>query len=108
MHDSHVTLSGSLGLKDATRLRAELQSALETHPAVTIDASDLGDADISIVQLLVAAQKAAVASDRTLTLKADKDGVLGKLLVKSGLLDAAGRALVPEIEFWASAQGKAA
>ena len=103
-----VTLSGSLGLKDAARLRAELLAAFESAGAVTLDCSDLAEADVAVVQLLVAAKKTANASGVALTLKAEKAGVLGQLLIKTGLLSADGRALVPDIDFWPGAQGKAA
>ena len=103
-----VTLSGSLGLKDVAGLRAELLAALEGHGAVTLDCSALTEADTTIVQLLVAAKKTANASGVALTLKAEKTGVLGQLFIKTGLMAADGRALVPDIDLFASAQGKAA
>ena len=103
-----VALTGSLGLKDAVRLHAELLAALEASQSVVIDATGLREADISIVQLVIAAQKTASAAGKTLTLNAGKDGVLAQLLTKSGILSADGRALVSEMEIWANAQGKAA
>jgi anti-anti-sigma regulatory factor len=103
-----VTLGGSLGLKDAVRLRAELLAALEGHAAVTLDCSALTEGDAAIVQLLVAAKKTANAGGVALTLKVEKTGVLGQLCIKTGLMSADGRALVPDIDLFASAQGKAA
>ena len=103
-----VTLSGSLGLKDVTRLRDELLAAFEANTAVTLDCSQLAEADFAIVQLLVAAKKTANAGGGTLTIKAEKTGVLGQLFIKTGLISADGRPLVSDLDFWASAQGQAA
>ena len=103
-----VTLSGALGLKDVTRVRDELLAAFEANTAVTLDCSQMTEADFAVVQLLVAAKKTASAAGTTLTLKAEKTGVLGQLLIKTGLMSAYGRPLVSDIDFWASAQGQAA
>jgi len=56
----------------------------------------------------VAAKKTASAGGSALTLEADQAGVLRQLLTRIGLLDADGRARVPDLDFWASAQGQAA
>ena len=103
-----LTLSGSLGLKDVARLREELLAAFESHAAVTLDCTGLTEADFAIAQLLVAAKKTASAGGTALTLEADQAGVLRQLLTRIGLLDADGRARVPDLDFRASAQGQAA
>ena len=103
-----VTLSGSLGLKDVTRLRAELLAAFEAGGDVSVDCTGLTDADVAVVQLLVAAKKTANANGVALAVKAGATGVLGQLLVKTGFVSAEGRALVPELDLLAGAQGKAA
>ncbi len=101
-------LAGSLGLRDAARLSAELAEALAQPGPLTIDCSGLGDVDLAIVQLLVAAHKTAAATGKPLTLVSPPGGPLAALLVQAGFVSPDGRPLTPQGQFWSNAEGKAA
>lgn len=80
-----MKIHGALGLRDAADLSGQLTEALARHPDVTVDAAALEDADVAILQVLVAAQKTADGTGRALRLHAPPGGVLPQLLARAGL-----------------------
>lgn len=82
---SVVLMSGMLDLRDAVDLHRLLQDSLSAHHAVRVDATDLAEADLSILQLLVAARKTAAATGRVLDIRAPEGGALRRLLAAHGL-----------------------
>jgi anti-anti-sigma regulatory factor len=101
-----VELQGSLSVRDAAGLAATLTAALEAHPAVAVSTAAVTDADVSILQVLVAAHKSAARTGRGLTLKAPADGALRRTLVAAGFVSAAGEPLAPEGRFWTGSAGR--
>jgi anti-anti-sigma regulatory factor len=101
-------LNGSLGLRDAARLSAELAEALARPGPLTIDCTALAGVDLAIVQLLVAAHKTAAAAGKPLALVSPPGGPLAALLRQAGFIAPDGRPLTPQAEFWSNAEGKAA
>jgi anti-anti-sigma regulatory factor len=100
-HSTHtVEISGDAGLRNAREVADNLLKALAEHPSVAVDATSATSIDITILQLLVAARKSALASGKSLTLCAPADGVLRQALVKTGFVSADGRPLTPEGTFW--------
>jgi len=69
-----VKLGGELGLRDADGVREQLLAALHDHASVQIDTSGLTAIDISIVQVLIAAQKTAKHRNQSLKISAKAEG----------------------------------
>ena len=95
-----LKISGDAGLRNVQDIAGLLRQALEKHSAVTVATDGLTSIDITILQLLVAARKSALASGKTLTLRAPSNGVLHRLLVQTGFVGTDGKSRTPEGEFW--------
>lgn len=95
-----IRMDGEIELKHAVDFRDRLRSALADHQDIVIDASDLAAIDASIVQLLVAAQKTAAKTGRSIRMIAPADGVLGRFLIETGFVDAHGAPLAGMGDFW--------
>jgi ABC-type transporter Mla MlaB component len=80
-----ISLGGDLGLRDADTLRSELLDAICTRPIVDIDCSNLTGIDLSIVQILIAADRLAKGSGRTVRIIARQGGPLDNALSRAGL-----------------------
>lgn len=80
-----VALAGALGLQDAKETHTKLIQALETFDAVDVDLSELTSADVSIVQLLIAARKSADARRKTLTISSNNCEPFCAALAEIGL-----------------------
>ena len=103
-----VEISGDAGLRAAQEVASALREALAGHQHIAIAIDAVGNADITTIQLLLAARKLALASGKSLHLVAPPSGVLRELLIQTGFLDAEGAPLTPEGEFWTQARGRAA
>lgn len=107
-----VKISGEAGLRAAQDIAGSLRKALAGHDQVAIATEAITSADITTIQLLLAARKQALASGKSLSLAAPPSGALRDLLIQVGCLDAAGRPLTPDGDFWTSptspGEGKAA
>ena len=97
-----VEISGDAGLLAAQEIAATLRQAIATQDQVEIATDAITGADITTIQLLLAARKLAQASGKSLRLAAPPQGVLRQLLTQTGMLDVDGRALTPDGDFWAS------
>lgn len=95
-----IELAGTLGVRDAAGLANRLAEAIDAHPAVTISAAALEGADISIVQILVAAHKSAAKAGKPLTIEPGE--VLLRTLLKAGFLNADSTPS-PDGAFWQEA-----
>lgn len=93
-------LRSSLGLRDAPQFLDDLRDALARGDAVTIDAGDLQEVDVVILQLLVSARKTAAAAGKRLTLVAPDNELLRRLLVKTGFVGPGGESRLPADDFW--------
>ena len=103
-----VRISGDAGLRSAQDIAGSLRQALAAHDKITIATEAISGADITTIQLLLAARKQAQASGKSLSLAAPPTGVLRDLLIQTGCLGADGRSLIDDGEFWTPAKGKAA
>jgi anti-anti-sigma regulatory factor len=101
-----LELRGRLGLREAAELAAELGTALEAHPAVTIATGELTEIDVSILQILVSAHKSAARAGKTLTIGTPADGVLHRTLVRAGFAGPDGAPRTPEGQFWTVTNGR--
>lgn len=107
-----IEISGDAGLRAAQDVAGALRQALADHDKVAIATDAMTGADITTIQLLLAARKQGLASGKSLSLAAPPIGALRELLIATGCLDAEGRPLTPEGDFWipttSQAKGKAA
>lgn len=104
-----VKISGDAGLRAAQDIAGSLREALAGHDRVAIATEAITNADITTIQLLLAARRQAQASGKSVSLAAPPTGVLRELLIATGCLDAGGRPQSPDGEFWtAQDKGKAA
>lgn len=107
-----IEISGDAGLRAAQDIAISLRQAMAGHDKIAIATEAMTGADVTTIQLLLAARKQALASGKSLSLAAPPMGVLRELLIATGCLDAEGRPLTPEGDFWIpttpQAKGKAA
>ncbi len=95
-----IKMPAEAGLRTAQDTAALLREALAGFQAVTVATEAITSADVTTIQLLLAARKQALASGKSLTLAAPPTGALRALLIETGCLDANGRAWTPDGEFW--------
>lgn len=103
-----VKISGDAGLRAAQDIAVSLREALAGHDKVAIATEAISGADITTIQLLLAARKQALASGKSLSLATPPTGPLRDLLIQTGCLSADGRPLTQDGDFWTPAKGKAA
>lgn len=87
-----IEFSGALGLRDVHAVRDTLLEALGGQAAVEIDAGELTEIDVSIVQVLIAAQKTARARGTRFHVIASPEGPLRAVMFRAGLLQVSGEA----------------
>ena len=95
-----IEISGDAGLRVAQDTAVILREALASFDNIAIATEAITGADITTIQLLLAARKQALAAAKSLTLAAPPTGVLRALLIETGCLDAAGRPLTQDGDFW--------
>lgn len=107
-----IKISGDAGLRAAQDIAELLRQAIASHDDIVIATDAISAADITTIQLLIAASKQAKAAGKSLRLAAEPVGALRDLLIQTGFLDASGRPLTPGEPFWtpnsSQARGKAA
>jgi anti-anti-sigma regulatory factor len=81
-----VKLSGALGLRDADIIRGQLLDALTGIRAVKVDAGQLTAIDMSVLQVLIAAQKMARTRNIKFQITAAASGPLRDAMTRAGLL----------------------
>lgn len=106
-----LTISGDAGLRGAQELVQTLRDATTAHNAVVLAIDTITAADITTIQLLLAARKLAAATGHSLTLATAPTGALRNVLTQLGFLDAEGQSLTADGAFWnptTAATGRAA
>src|SRR5215217_3150672 len=98
-----IALDGTIGLRDVTALTAQFREALAKHSDIVVTTNGLTGIDITVLQLLVAARKSAMAAGKSLALEAPAAPALELVLVKAGFLSATGEATTPDGDFWTHA-----
>lgn len=83
-----VRLSGPLTIRRAGELRDALLAALGSHQSIILELQDDAEADISFVQLLLAARQSARAQGKQIALKQPSAGSLLAVLNGGGFIDA--------------------
>ena len=95
-----LEITGDAGLRNAQEIATQLRQALADHSTITVVIDAVTSIDISIIQLLVAARKSALAAGKSVILSAPADGPLRRLLTQAGLVAADGQSKTPEGDFW--------
>jgi len=81
-----VGLGSRANMQTIATIWSDLAEALETHDAITVDCTEVVDADLSIVQLLEAARGQAARSHKTLALAAPAGPAITAVLERGGFL----------------------
>jgi ABC-type transporter Mla MlaB component len=95
-----VEISGDAGLRAAQDIAGSLGRALAAYDRVAVATETITGADITTIQLLLAARRQAEASGKSLSLTTTPSGALRAVLIETGCLDADGRPLTPDGDFW--------
>jgi len=96
-----LKISGDAGLRNVQEIAALLRQALADHQTIAVATDELTSIDITILQVLLAARKSALAAGKTLSLCAAPHGAVHRLLVQTGFVAADGTSKTPEGDFWA-------
>lgn len=83
-----IDLHGALGIRTIGGLHSELMQALSLHTTVHINSSDLESADISVIQVLLAARRSAQASGKQILLHPPPATALNDALSRGGFIQA--------------------
>jgi anti-anti-sigma regulatory factor len=85
-HAHLIQLYGALDVRSIDAARDRILVALREHEVVVADCAQVTAADLSAVQLLLAAHRSAAAWGRTFALAAPAEGALREALVRGGFL----------------------
>jgi ABC-type transporter Mla MlaB component len=102
-----LPLQGSLTLQTIEAVHAELVALLEHHDAIELDCAGLAETDLSLVQLIIAAQKSARRLGKSVTLAGPASGALAKVLSRAGFLGTGLPQAAGQEAFWLSSGGAA-
>ena len=79
-----LSLTGSLTTPRAETIRSEVLAALRDHPSVAVDCSNASEMDVAFIQILVAAERFAAHSGKTVALASPPAGLLAETLRRCG------------------------
>jgi anti-anti-sigma regulatory factor len=82
-----VALSGDQTVRQSARTHAEILSALGAPGDLVLDCTGVTEADLSLVQIILAAHRSARADGRHVVLSAPPEGALRNALERGGFLD---------------------
>jgi ABC-type transporter Mla MlaB component len=94
------SVEGPATLRTIDEIRGRLLDMMQRHPALAIDCGGTTEADLSLVQLLLAARRSARQAGRSITLAKPGGAVLGALLARGGFLGAPDAAATDEDVTW--------
>lgn len=95
-----LRFDGTLTLPRIGAIRAALIGAIDGGPAVEIDCAKAAEIDVSFIQLLLAARRAAAMRGKSLTFAAPASGALLQALERGGFLTSADDQSTGDREFW--------
>ncbi len=84
--ETMIRLEGPLTLQTAQELRDRLLAALAQPGDIRVDCSAVNEADLSAIQLLLAARRSAARDGRRLTLTGAAAGPLHDILCQAGFI----------------------
>ncbi len=95
-----LELSGAQTIRVIDDIQAKLRELVSVHTRIEIDCAALTEADLSLVQLLLAARDSAEKSGKTIALAAPATGALLNVLSRGGFVDPAGGPATADAGFW--------
>jgi hypothetical protein len=87
---TRLCFSGEMTIRTIETAHRSLCDKLQGGDGVVIDVTDVGDADLTFIQLIEAARRTAAAQAKTLALAAPVCGALRSLLDRGGFLPKSG------------------
>jgi hypothetical protein len=102
--EGRLSLSGEITLQSVESIHARLLE-MAGEPVVEIDCDGITEADLSLVQLILAARSSAQRSARTITLAHPAAGALLETLQRGGFLNADTDQPSADRTFWTQAVG---
>lgn len=99
---ARVVLSGPATIREADAVYAQLVAALQRDANVEIDCTDVSEADLTLVQMLLAARKSADAAGHALVLAGASGGALQEALRRGGFVSGEGGTIREDEKFWLS------
>ncbi len=79
-----VALSGARSIREAAQTHAEISTALREQADICLDCAGVTQADISLIQIILAGHRSARASGRVLALASAPEGALLGALQRGG------------------------
>ena len=79
-----LSLTGSLTTPRAEAIHSEALAAVSGHPNVAIDCSNASEMDVALIQILIAANRFASQSGKTVALASPPAGLLAETLSRCG------------------------
>jgi ABC-type transporter Mla MlaB component len=95
-----LVLEGAATIRSADAVHARLSDCLQRHSDVEIDCAGVTEADLSLVQLLLATRRSAERAGKTVALSAPAAGPLRQALAEGGLLPTVAGQPGSEDAFW--------
>jgi ABC-type transporter Mla MlaB component len=80
----HVLLEGSLTMRTVEAVCETLREALARHQVVRLDCGGAEEVDLAVLQVLVAARRSALDSNKIITFIKTPDGALLNALHRAG------------------------
>ena len=80
-----IGFSGAATIRTVDEIAERLKQALAVSKSIEIDCSELGEVDLTFIQIVTAARKSALAAGKTLGLKAPARGCLLAVLNAAGI-----------------------
>jgi len=84
--EANVTLTGRQGIREAMQTHAQLSEAVRLHENIIVDCSDVTEADLALIQILIAAGRSVAAIGLRLRVRQSEGGALHKALKRGGFL----------------------
>ncbi|TXH39004.1 MAG: STAS domain-containing protein [Rhodospirillaceae bacterium] len=95
-----IRLPNAVTIRNIEAVHTDILGGLTTADQIEIDCTDLAEADLSLVQLLVAAHKSAARRGTPFALIHPTSNALGDILKRAGLLPSAQDNLTEGDLFW--------
>jgi anti-anti-sigma regulatory factor len=83
-----LALRGEQSVRQAAETYAEVLAALREPGDLVLDCTGVTEADLSLVQIILAAHRSARADGRNVVLSASPEGALRRALERGGFVDA--------------------